>query len=195
MWIFTTGGFVSAVEHREDPDLLMVRARDHRSLECMLDAIELAGNAEEPGVERERPEIVMEVPADYPWRVTVPKATFALWLQFEVLNFLRYDSHFKEALQAERGKDFYKAAMKVWVDMLDVEDTSEHHPKGKLGRSFFEGSSYPLDDSPASEDWAKEYPEFAEWLEGPAADEDYDEGYDYLAERDASSSTRDEDVA
>lgn len=181
MWIFTTGGFVSAVEHREDPDLLMVRARDYRSLECMLDSIELAGNAEEPDVERERPEIVMEVPADYPWRVTVPKATFALWLQFEVLNFLRYDSHFKEALQAERGKDFYKAAMKVWVDMLDVEDTAEHHAKG-LGKSFFEGwGRYPLADV-SDEDW-------------PEPDETWDEGYDYLAERDASSSVRDEDVA
>ena len=32
MWIFTETGFVSAVQHRENPDYLMVRARDRQSL-------------------------------------------------------------------------------------------------------------------------------------------------------------------
>ena len=42
MWLFTETGFVSAVRHREDPDLLVVRARDRQSLE----PIEAACNVE-----------------------------------------------------------------------------------------------------------------------------------------------------
>ena len=40
MWVFTTGGFVSAVEHRDNPDLVMVRARDEQSLKTIADKAE-----------------------------------------------------------------------------------------------------------------------------------------------------------
>ena len=33
MWIFTSTGFVSAVVHRDDADLIVVRARDRESLQ------------------------------------------------------------------------------------------------------------------------------------------------------------------
>ena len=35
MWIFTTQGFYSAVEHREDPDRLIVRARTREDIEAL----------------------------------------------------------------------------------------------------------------------------------------------------------------
>lgn len=118
MWVFTTGGFVSAVQLRSNPDLVMVRARDRQSLETMLEGVELAGAANDEVFER--PEIV-SVPGDYRWRVTVSKATFVLFLQFEVLNYLNYDN-FKNALTESRGKVYHDAAMGVWVKMLAVDD-------------------------------------------------------------------------
>lgn len=118
MWIFTTGGFVSAVQLRSNPDLVMVRARDQLSLETMLEGIELAGTANDEVFER--PEIV-SVPGDYRYRVTISKATFVLFLQFEVLNYLNYDN-FKTALTASRGEKWHDAAMGVWVKMLAVDD-------------------------------------------------------------------------
>lgn len=118
MWVFTSGGFVSAVQHRDNEDLVMVRARDRQSLETMLEGVELTGAAD--GEVFDRPEIV-SVPGDYRWRVTVSKATFVLFLQFEVLNYLNYDN-FKDALSASRGKIYHDAAMGVWVKMLAVDD-------------------------------------------------------------------------
>jgi hypothetical protein len=118
MWVFTSGGFVSAVQLRSNEDLVMVRARDRQSLETMLEGIELSGVANDEVFER--PEIV-SVPGDYRWRVTISKATFVLFLQFEVLNYLNYDN-FKTALTASRGKVYHDAAMGVWVKMLAVDD-------------------------------------------------------------------------
>jgi hypothetical protein len=37
MWIFTSTGFVSAVVHRDDPDLIVVRARDLESLTPLIE--------------------------------------------------------------------------------------------------------------------------------------------------------------
>lgn len=121
MWVFTSGGFVSAVQHRDNEDLVMVRSRDRKSLETMLEGIELAGQAEGEAVEL--PEIV-SVPGDYRYRVTVSKTTFVLFLGFEVLNYLTYDN-FKNALTAARGKEWHDAAMGVWVKMLAVDDVKE----------------------------------------------------------------------
>jgi hypothetical protein len=118
MWVFTSGGFVSAVQHRDNPDLVMVRARDRQSLETMLEGIELTGVADDEKFVR--PDIV-SVPGDYRWRVTVSKSTFVLFLQFEVLNYLNYDN-FKNALTETRGKKWHNAAMGVWTDMLAIDD-------------------------------------------------------------------------
>jgi len=129
MWVFTTEGFISATQDPKDPESVQVRARDRRALESMLQSIELAGeaiNAEaEEGVEPVEfgpYEIVTGVGTDYRWRVRgLKKGTFALFLQFEVLNYLEY-GNFKNALTASRGETYHKAAMNVWVDMLAVDD-------------------------------------------------------------------------
>lgn len=137
MWIFTTEGFISAVQDPKDPDAVQVRARDRKSLESMLQSIELAGeainDAADEGVEPVdlgSHEIVTGLGTDYRWRVQgLKKGTFALFLQFEVLNYLEY-TNFKNALTASRGEGYHKAAMNVWVDMLAVDDG----PKLKNGK-------------------------------------------------------------
>ena len=37
MWLITTQGFYSAVEHREDPERLIVRARTREDIEALAD--------------------------------------------------------------------------------------------------------------------------------------------------------------
>lgn len=122
MWIWTSGGFLSAVEHRDDSSKLMVRARDRESLEVMVDGAELAGKA--AGVD-EKLEIIQKLPSDYPWRVEISKATFALYLQYEVMNYLNYHN-FKNALTETRGQKWHDAAMSVWTDMLAVTDSKDN---------------------------------------------------------------------
>jgi hypothetical protein len=156
MWVFTSGGFVSAVQHRDNEDLVMVRARDRQSLETMLEGIELAGNAN--GEVFDRPEIVT-VPGDYRWRVTVSKATFVLFLQFEVLNYLNYDN-FKTALTAARGETWHSATMGVWVKMLAVDDgpTEETGPRDRAWGLQSEWSLEDEDDESFYEGLMKEAP-------------------------------------
>lgn len=130
MWLFTTGGFLSAVEHRDNADMLVVRARDKQSLETMIEGIELAGTA--AGKDLSGLEIVQKTPSDYPWRVELSKATFALFAVNEIMNYLNYHN-FKNAVTESRGDTWHKAAMNVWVDMLAVADsgdgTGTNYPK------------------------------------------------------------------
>lgn len=125
MWIFTSAGFVSAVEHRDDKNLLMVRGRDKESLMTMLSGIELAGKAADEDYGVDAMTIYSETGSDYPWRVVVSKATFAIWMQFEIMNYLNYHN-FKNALAENKGDKWKKAAMNVWTDMLAVEDKPRH---------------------------------------------------------------------
>ncbi len=60
MWIFSTQGFYSAVEHREDPERIIVRCRTREDLEALREQI--------PGLEP------FEDPAaDYRWRAIVSR--------------------------------------------------------------------------------------------------------------------------
>lgn len=125
MWVWTTAGFVSAVQHRQNHDNVMVRARDKESLDNMLTSIELAGKAlAEDGsditVDQDL-KIETSSKGDYRHRVTMSKSTFALFLQFEVLNYLSYPN-FKSELAKFRGKDFTSAAHSVWSVMHKVSD-------------------------------------------------------------------------
>lgn len=143
MWLFTTGGFLSAVEHREDTNMLVVRARDKQSLQTMIDGIELAGSA--AGKDLSGLEIVQKTPSDYPWRVEVSKATFALFSVHEIMNHLNYHN-FKNAITEVRGEKWHKAAMSVWVDMLAVADggdgTGTNYSKNGNGTYSKYGSEY-----------------------------------------------------
>lgn len=61
MWICFNDGFVSAVEHRDSPDILMIRARRREILENLF-----------PGED-----IVEGGSTDYHYRVVVAKTAFA----------------------------------------------------------------------------------------------------------------------
>lgn len=135
----------------------MVRARDRKSLEVMLEGIELVGNAmKADGEELEATfEIVTSSKGDYRHRVTLPKTTFALWVQHEILSYLSYPN-FKSELAKFRGPEFTTAAHRVWDNMQLVSDGEQVYGSvgvggkrlvkkytpgsgGFVGDSFFEG--------------------------------------------------------
>lgn len=65
MWLLTTRGFYSVVEHRSDPERLIIRARRREDLEALAELI--------PGLE-----IFSDRRADYRWRAVVSRSEWAL---------------------------------------------------------------------------------------------------------------------
>jgi hypothetical protein len=106
MWIFTETGFVSAVQHREAPEYLVVRARDKQSLDQLADLCDV--------------QVKFTPNADYPYRVIVTKADFTSWMN-DNIDFLGY-SNFKNQVAITRGKDYAHTLGSVWSTMHDVED-------------------------------------------------------------------------
>ena len=103
MWLFTETGFLSAVRHSENPDALIVRARDEVSLWG------LAEDAQSP--------IVATPEHDYPFRTTVSKDLFTEWVLEQVSN-LDY-TNYKAHMWSERP-EFGDALHDVWVAMHQV---------------------------------------------------------------------------
>lgn len=127
MWIFTSDGFVSAVEHREDANWLMVRARDKKSLENLVAGSQMAGAAEGEK-ELELTDIYSEKHSDYAWRIIVSKATFAIWVQFEVMNMITYPN-FKSEAAKYRDAQWMRSLHGVWAEMNKVDEA----PKAAYG--------------------------------------------------------------
>jgi hypothetical protein len=103
MWIFTRNGFISIVEHREDSELLLVRARRHQHLKAIL-----------PGYQ------VHETPhADYRYRVEVEKEHLSKVLAEAVLN-IEYDN-FKNSIEDHW---YHDACTGVWTVMHRIQPGS-----------------------------------------------------------------------
>lgn len=97
----TTTGFTSAVEHRDDPSLLMVRARDEVSLTNL---------ANDLGYEPH--EVFTSFPSDYPFRMSVSKIEYAQWTYDQVIS-IDYDN-FKWRAAQKRGGRYVDFLHKVW---------------------------------------------------------------------------------
>jgi len=121
MWVMFEGGFVSAVQDRDDHGILRVRARDQRSLTTMLDIIKLSGH--DTGDLKP----VTSAGTDYRWRVLLPRELFGVFLA-QVSDDISY-GNFKDQATKTRGKKWHDAFMDVWVAMLAVDDG----PKFKRG--------------------------------------------------------------
>lgn len=103
MWIFTTEGFLSVVQHRDDHDKVVVRARNRIALEPISDAL---------GVE------IMSTPsADYPCRVIIAREQMAD-LAAAFVREIDYDN-FKNAAHALGDKQYARALMQVWSAMYE----------------------------------------------------------------------------
>lgn len=120
MWLFTETGFVSAVQHRDNPDLLVVRARDRQSLE--------------PIEAKCQVEITTNAYSDYPYRVIIHKADFDSWVS-DSIKFLDYPN-FKNQVAVTRGKKFARTLGSVWATMLDAEDEEAHAMRRQSDRDL-----------------------------------------------------------
>ena len=104
MWLFSETGFVSAVQHRDDPDTFIIRARDRKSLE--------------PLAKFAKTKIIENTGTDYPFRVFITRKQYAQWVakQIESLDYTNY----KSRMHTSRGADFCDALHDVWADMQAV---------------------------------------------------------------------------
>ena len=104
MWLFTTTGFISIVEH--DANQLVVRARDSLSLSPLAQSYNL--------------DIRSTPTADYPYRLLLSKDQFKNYLHNQA-GLIDY-KNFKSEVATTRGKSFANVLAKVWSTMHGVED-------------------------------------------------------------------------
>lgn len=105
MWIMTTRGFYSAVQHRGDPNRIMVRARCEEDIRNLLDLID----AEPWSLER----------SDYEWRLECSVADWTTALAAMSLE-IDYDN-FKNAVAKRQGHERANVYMSVWSALLRLE--------------------------------------------------------------------------
>ena len=105
MWIFTTSGFVSAVQDKADCTII-VRSRDRLSLSDISEQF----NAR----------LVATPRADYPYRLVLKPQQFADWVKEQAVS-IDYPN-FKSAVKIYRGATFANVLNKVWSVMHGVED-------------------------------------------------------------------------
>lgn len=89
--VTTAGTFV--IEATPSEDYLAVRSGDQASLEAMIDQLELVGTLENPNVLIYSADDIHEqedTDNPHPFWLKVHRADAAIFLQSEVLNFLRY---------------------------------------------------------------------------------------------------------
>ncbi len=108
MWIFTRTGMVSIVEHRDDPETLLVRARARRHLEAF------RGHAVGTGFGA----IWEDATADYRWRCEMSRAAVrtCVLAEIEALDY----PNFKAAIPSQEHA-YIEAAHETWAAMLGVQ--------------------------------------------------------------------------
>jgi hypothetical protein len=105
MWLFTETGFLSAVRHPVEREVLIVRARDETSLRGLSEAAET--------------QIMATPERDYPFRVLTSREVFTQWVleQVSCLAYANYKAH-----MWEERPEFGGVLHDVWAAMTQVTD-------------------------------------------------------------------------
>lgn len=127
MWVFTPQGFYSAVVHRDDPSLVLVRARAREDLENL--------QAQLPGLV-----IFEDEAADYLYRSIVKREDWKRALG-ELADAMDYDN-FKDAVTERQGEERHRLYIRVWGVMLSLQPKRWSH----FGDFFGGQPTLPLDD-------------------------------------------------
>jgi hypothetical protein len=102
MWIFTQSAFLSIVQDKADPDLLLVRARVKGDIEKHF-----------------RDAIVFSSPDhDYAYRSRLSRSEVAAVIAQTVLDDLDYDN-FKASIKDHRRSAWY---LRVWAAMAEMQE-------------------------------------------------------------------------
>lgn len=113
MWIFTKMGFLSIVEHRDDPGRLMIRARFKEDIEelCRRIAKEEGGD---PPAWQETPE------GDYRYRATCGREVMARIVE-QLVREIDY-TNFKQSVHGNARRD--RAYLACWDALRSAQDRS-----------------------------------------------------------------------
>ena len=107
MWLITTQGFYSAVEHREDPERLIVRARTREDIEALRAQIPTLEPFEDPT-------------ADYRHRAIVSRDE---WIAALALLAAKIDyDNFKNAVAERQGHERAGVYHDVWNRLLRLQE-------------------------------------------------------------------------
>lgn len=131
MWTFTGFGFFSAIQHRDDPELLMIRARVRDDLVQLKKYL--------PNMS----DIVETPTGDYPYRVLAWRSDYAEAMRQAILN-IDY-TNFKNGVTRTQGHSRHNLYMRVWSVMKNAEKDLE-----KMGReeaSYSNQGYLPIHDN------------------------------------------------
>jgi hypothetical protein len=111
MWVFTTDGFFSAVEHKEDPSIIVVRTRTAQDAESLRDRL---------ADMRCHVPVQVTPTADYGWRLFVPRGSWSLYLQ-NMVEAIDY-TNFKNAVATQQGLERADIYHDVWHVMYEFQE-------------------------------------------------------------------------
>jgi hypothetical protein len=140
MWVFTTAGFLSAVQDKDDPQMIRVRARTENHIEQFAAAIHAD------------PEWIIDMEEvdgnfDYRWVCTIHKDAWVKFLTDESNNLPL--GHVKEHVSAG-DPDLYEAMLDVWTRMYRLQ-TGMLAPRGfQSDPMLFENDDPAWDDGPGA---------------------------------------------
>jgi len=110
MWLMSTAGFYSVVEHRRDPGRLIVRARTESDIEALREWIS--------GVEP-----YSDGGADYHWRAVVTRAE---WVAAVAQMIVEIDyPNFKTAVAQRQGSERAGLYGEVWRILYGLQEDAE----------------------------------------------------------------------
>lgn len=114
MWLATTLGFYSVVEHRNRSDAVLVRARVRADLERLLEL------DSQPSARPSTPDCIQSTPtADYPYRVAMHKRRWQHLAEL-LTKGVDYDN-FKSAVANRQGPERARLYHELWHRLLELE--------------------------------------------------------------------------
>ena len=113
MWLFCKHGFFSAVEHKDDESMVLVRSRFRGDLERLLES---AGLDTWKAIVNNTPD------ADYAYRMEIPRETWSRIVQ-EVADDVDY-TNFKAKVHEGGGSLRDEAYMGCWMELRRAQEKS-----------------------------------------------------------------------
>ncbi len=133
MWMMTKYGFYSVVEHRDDPQTVLIRARARKDLEELCEVADSLsrqyGSRVATGFTPDR--ILLDDTADYRFRLIVPRQA---WMEVTLHLCEGVDyANFKNAVK-ERDPDRADVYMRVWSALYSIQTATKRLSDSMLDR-------------------------------------------------------------
>lgn len=122
MWLFTTRGFLSIVENKDDPDLLHVRARCKEDIEKFAELVKGIGPFNDPLHPAENIQIERTEYGDYLYRFDAPRDAVVAAVN-SLVHEINY-TNFKASTE-DHSKEREKAYFKVWAAMQELQEEKD----------------------------------------------------------------------